>query len=101
MAKSWALSGRTPGKEIRPAVGDTLAAELSDQLPDKTTTSIHWHGIALRAGTDGVPPVRRGDRVRCPRAFPSRAGPCAVRRVRRVTSGRRSARAPQAGPRWH
>ncbi|WP_306187384.1 MULTISPECIES: multicopper oxidase family protein [unclassified Streptomyces] len=57
MAKSWAFSGRTPGKEIRLSAGDTLAAELSNQLPDKTTTSVHWHGIALRADMDGVPPA--------------------------------------------
>lgn len=66
MAKSWAFSGRTPGQEIRLSAGDTLAAELSNQLPDRTTTSIHWHGIALRADMDGVPPatqaaVRAGD----------------------------------------
>jgi len=57
MANSWAFSGRTPGKELRLSVGDTLAAELSNQLPNKTTTSVHWHGIALRADMDGVPPA--------------------------------------------
>ncbi|MGP4011668.1 multicopper oxidase family protein [Streptomyces sp. 4N124] len=57
MAKSWAFGGQVPGKEIRLSVGDTLAAELSNQLPNKTTTSIHWHGIAMRNDMDGVPPV--------------------------------------------
>jgi len=57
MATSWAFSGRTPGREIRISAGDTLAAELSNRLPDRTTTSIHWHGIALRSDMDGVPPV--------------------------------------------
>ncbi|MDN0199961.1 multicopper oxidase family protein [Streptomyces sp. S.PNR 29] len=57
MAKSWAFSGQAPGKEIRLSAGDTLAAELSNQLPNKTTTSIHWHGIAMRNDMDGVPPV--------------------------------------------
>ncbi|OIK06136.1 multicopper oxidase family protein [Streptomyces monashensis] len=56
-AKSWAFSGRTPGEEIRLTAGDTLAAELSNQLPHRTTTSLHWHGIALRADMDGVPPA--------------------------------------------
>ncbi|MCX4905430.1 multicopper oxidase family protein [Streptomyces sp. NBC_00878] len=56
-AKSWAFDGRAPGKEIRISAGDTLAAELSNQLPGKTTTSIHWHGLALRGDMDGVPPV--------------------------------------------
>ncbi|MGC9539035.1 multicopper oxidase family protein [Streptomyces sp. UG1] len=56
-ARSWAFSGQAPGKEIRLSAGDTLAAELSNQLPDKTPTSIHWHGIALRNDMDGVLPV--------------------------------------------
>ncbi|MBW8706823.1 Copper resistance protein A [Streptomyces sp. MBT84] len=57
MAKSWAFSGRAPGRELRLSAGDTLVAEFSNQLPNKTTTSIHWHGVALRADMDGVPPV--------------------------------------------
>ncbi|MGK5692879.1 multicopper oxidase family protein [Streptomyces sp. URMC 128] len=57
MAKSWAFSGQVPGKEIRISAGDTLAAELTNQLPDNTPTSIHWHGLALRSDMDGVPPV--------------------------------------------
>lgn len=57
MPKTWAFDGRTPGKEVRLSVGDTLVAELSNQLPNRTTTSIHWHGIALRNDMDGVPPA--------------------------------------------
>ncbi|MER7927470.1 multicopper oxidase family protein [Streptomyces sp. NPDC096057] len=57
MPKTWAFGGRTPGKEVRLSAGDTLVAELSNQLPNKTTTSIHWHGIALRNDMDGVPPA--------------------------------------------
>ncbi|MBX7555246.1 multicopper oxidase family protein [Streptomyces sp. tea 10] len=57
MPRTWAFDGRTPGKEVRLSVGDTLVAELSNQLPNKTTTSIHWHGIALRNDMDGVPPA--------------------------------------------
>ncbi|MGW0840950.1 multicopper oxidase family protein [Streptomyces sp. NPDC002787] len=56
-ARSWAFSGQAPGKEIRISAGATLAAELSNQLPDRTPTSIHWHGLALRSDMDGVPPV--------------------------------------------
>ncbi|ALV33557.1 multicopper oxidase family protein [Streptomyces sp. CdTB01] len=54
-AKTWTFDGHTPGKEVRLSAGDTLAAELANQLPGKTTTSIHWHGIALRNDMDGVP----------------------------------------------
>ncbi|MFI8074126.1 multicopper oxidase family protein [Streptomyces sp. NPDC086033] len=57
MPRTWAFDGRTPGREVRLSVGDTLIAELSNQLPNKTTTSIHWHGIALRNDMDGVPPA--------------------------------------------
>ncbi len=32
------MSGQVPGKEIRLSAGDTLAAEVSNQLPNKTTT---------------------------------------------------------------
>ncbi|QHC27788.1 multicopper oxidase family protein [Streptomyces sp. HF10] len=67
-AKSWAYGGRTPGQEIRLSAGDTLAAELSNQLPDRTTTSVHWHGIALRADMDGVPPATQ-NAVRAGRNF--------------------------------
>ncbi|MBI0293225.1 multicopper oxidase family protein [Streptomyces sp. PRKS01-29] len=59
MAKTWAFDGRTPGKEIRLSAGDTLAAELANQLPGRTPTSIHWHGLALRNDMDGVPPATR------------------------------------------
>ncbi|MGW2781352.1 multicopper oxidase family protein [Streptomyces populi] len=55
--KSWAFGGQVPGKEIRISAGDTITAELSNQLPGATTTSIHWHGISLRGDMDGVPPV--------------------------------------------
>jgi multicopper oxidase len=56
-ASTWAFSGQTPGKEVRVSAGDTLAATLSNQLPNQTTTSIHWHGIALRNDMDGAPPA--------------------------------------------
>lgn len=60
-ARTWAYGGQAPGKEIRISAGDTLVAELSNQLPDKTPTSIHWHGLALRSDMDGVPMVTQGD----------------------------------------
>ncbi|MEU8761485.1 multicopper oxidase family protein [Streptomyces sp. NPDC048659] len=56
-ARTWAFDGRAPGREIRIGAGDTLVAELSNQLPDRTPTSLHWHGLALRSDMDGVPPV--------------------------------------------
>ncbi|WP_413810455.1 multicopper oxidase family protein [Streptomyces sp. OE57] len=67
-ARTWAFDGQAPGKEIRLTAGDTLAAELTNQLPDRTTTSIHWHGLALRNDMDGVPPATQ-QAVRAGSAF--------------------------------
>lgn len=66
--RTWAYDGRAPGREIRISVGDTLVAELSNQLPDRTATSIHWHGLALRNDMDGVPPATQTS-VRAGSAF--------------------------------
>lgn len=60
-ARTWAYDGQAPGKEVRVSAGDTLVAELSNQLPGKTPTSIHWHGLALRDDMDGVPMVTQRD----------------------------------------
>jgi FtsP/CotA-like multicopper oxidase with cupredoxin domain len=57
LARSWAFGSRPADQEIRISVGDTLAARLSNRLPGGATTSLHWHGIALRSDMDGVPPV--------------------------------------------
>ncbi|MFJ3305184.1 multicopper oxidase family protein [Streptomyces sp. NPDC086549] len=67
-ARTWAFDGRIPGKELRVSAGDTLAATLSDQLPNQTATSIHWHGIALRNDMDGAPPATQAA-VRAGRNF--------------------------------
>lgn len=56
-ARTWAYDGLAPGKELRISAGDTLVAALSNRLPDRTATSVHWHGLALRGDMDGVPPV--------------------------------------------
>ncbi|MFD8376314.1 multicopper oxidase family protein [Streptomyces sp. NPDC059688] len=67
-ARTWAFSGQVPGKELRLSAGDTLAATLSNQLPGQATTSIHWHGLALRNDMDGVPPTTQAA-VRAGRNF--------------------------------
>ncbi|MFI8228004.1 multicopper oxidase family protein [Streptomyces sp. NPDC085900] len=51
--RSWSYGGDLPGNEIRVTAGDTLAVTLANHLPD--STSMHWHGIALRNDMDGVP----------------------------------------------
>jgi FtsP/CotA-like multicopper oxidase with cupredoxin domain len=53
-AATWAFDGRIPGAPIRIPAGDTLVAALSNRLPSGSSTSIHWHGVALRNDMDGV-----------------------------------------------
>ena len=52
---SWAYGDELPGKEVRVTAGDTLALTLANHLPQ--STSLHWHGLALRNDMDGVPGV--------------------------------------------
>ncbi|MFF0450389.1 multicopper oxidase domain-containing protein [Streptomyces sp. NPDC004609] len=61
--RSWAYGDRLPGQEVRVTAGDTLALTLANNLPQ--STSLHWHGLALRNDMDGVPdltqkPVKPG-----------------------------------------
>jgi FtsP/CotA-like multicopper oxidase with cupredoxin domain len=52
---TWSYRGEVPGPEIRLRKGGTLRAVLANRLPDSTT--VHWHGIALRNNMDGVPMI--------------------------------------------
>ncbi|NPC87238.1 multicopper oxidase domain-containing protein, partial [Pyxidicoccus fallax] len=51
----WAYNGQVPGPTLRATVGDTVRVRLTNRLPQPTT--IHWHGIRLPNGMDGVPGV--------------------------------------------
>ncbi|MFE9094323.1 multicopper oxidase family protein [Streptomyces sp. NPDC007264] len=51
--RSWAYGDGLPGREVRVTAGDTLALTLANHLPQ--STSLHWHGVALRNDMDGVP----------------------------------------------
>lgn len=53
-AATWAFGG-VPGNVIRLGAGDTLKATVQNALPE--STSVHWHGLALRNDMDGVPPL--------------------------------------------
>ena len=50
---TWAYGDTLPGPVVRATAGDLLRITLDNELP--TDTSIHWHGIALRNASDGVP----------------------------------------------
>lgn len=48
-----AVNGRVPGPLLRWKEGDTVTIRVTNRL--KSPTSIHWHGMILPAGMDGVP----------------------------------------------
>jgi FtsP/CotA-like multicopper oxidase with cupredoxin domain len=52
---TWLYGDRIPAPVLRANVGDDLAVTVNNQLPQ--TTSVHWHGIALRNDMDGVSPA--------------------------------------------
>lgn len=51
----WTYGGTLPGPLIRAKVGDTVIVHFKNSLPDPTT--IHWHGLRVPNGMDGVPGV--------------------------------------------
>ena len=51
--RTWAYGDSLPGPLLRATAGDRLQVVVDNALPD--TTSVHWHGVALRNDMDGVP----------------------------------------------
>ena len=51
-AKVWGYNGSTPGPTIEAIEGDRVRILVTNRLPEHT--SIHWHGILLPCGMDGV-----------------------------------------------
>ena len=51
-AKCWGYNGTTPGPTIEAFEGDRVRILVTNNLPEPT--SIHWHGILLPNGMDGV-----------------------------------------------
>ncbi|HUK64392.1 MAG TPA: multicopper oxidase domain-containing protein, partial [Dongiaceae bacterium] len=49
----WAYDGRVPGPTLRVRLGDTVRVRFRNALPQPTT--IHWHGVRVPNGMDGVP----------------------------------------------
>jgi FtsP/CotA-like multicopper oxidase with cupredoxin domain len=50
------VDGRFPAPEIRVRAGSSLRVAVANALTD-SPTSIHWHGLLVPAGMDGVPDV--------------------------------------------
>lgn len=49
----WAYNGQVPGPTLRIRLGETLRVHFTNRLPQETT--IHWHGVRVPNGMDGVP----------------------------------------------
>ena len=52
IAKCWGYNGSTPGPTLEVVEGDRVRILVTNHL--KEPTSIHWHGIDLPNGMDGV-----------------------------------------------
>jgi FtsP/CotA-like multicopper oxidase with cupredoxin domain len=50
--KAWGYNGRTPGPTIEAVEGDRVRILVTNRLKEHTT--IHWHGVLLPNGMDGV-----------------------------------------------
>jgi hypothetical protein len=48
----WGYNGQTPGPTIEAVEGDRVRILVTNNLPEGT--SVHWHGILLPNGMDGV-----------------------------------------------
>src|SRR4051812_29201459 len=51
-ARLWGYNGQSPGPTIECVEGDQLRIFVTNRLPEHT--SIHWHGVILPNGMDGV-----------------------------------------------
>ena len=65
--KCWGYNGRTSGPTIEVVEGDRVRIYVTNRLPEPTT--VHWHGIILPNGMDGVgglnqPYIRPGETFR-------------------------------------
>jgi FtsP/CotA-like multicopper oxidase with cupredoxin domain len=49
---AWGYNGQTPGPTIEAVEGDRVRILVTNHLPEDT--SVHWHGILLPNGMDGV-----------------------------------------------
>jgi FtsP/CotA-like multicopper oxidase with cupredoxin domain len=52
VVNAWGYNGSTPGPTIEAVEGDRVRIYVTNRLPERT--SVHWHGILLPNGMDGV-----------------------------------------------
>lgn len=58
VVRSWAYGDSVPGPLLRATAGDRVVVIVDNALPE--STSVHWHGVALRNDMDGVPGMTQG-----------------------------------------
>jgi FtsP/CotA-like multicopper oxidase with cupredoxin domain len=51
--EAYGYNGQVPGPELRVKEGDLVRVRVTNALAEPTT--IHWHGVEVPAGMDGVP----------------------------------------------
>jgi FtsP/CotA-like multicopper oxidase with cupredoxin domain len=52
VVNAWGYNGSTPGPTIEVTEGDRVRIFVTNHLPERT--SVHWHGILVPNGMDGV-----------------------------------------------
>jgi len=52
VVNAWGYNGSVPGPTIEAVEGDRVRFYVTNKLPERT--SVHWHGILLPNGMDGV-----------------------------------------------
>lgn len=52
VVKCWGYNGQTPGPTIEVTQGDRVRLFVTNKLPEYT--SVHWHGLFIPCGMDGV-----------------------------------------------
>ncbi|MFO0594993.1 MAG: copper oxidase [Myxococcaceae bacterium] len=50
--RAWGYNGSTPGPTLEVTEGDRVRLYVTNRLPE--VTSVHWHGVILPNGMDGV-----------------------------------------------
>jgi len=71
--RTWGYNGSVPGPMIELAAGDRVRIYVTNRLP--APTSVHWHGVLLPCGMDGVsgltqPAIQPGETFRYEFIFP-------------------------------
>ena len=56
-ARLWGYNGQSPGPTIECVEGDKVRIFVTNKLPEHTT--VHWHGMLLPSGMDGVGEIGR------------------------------------------